>query len=179
MTAFYESLTEMQKEEFNSCVNSIFPAVKMEELWGIRYKKYIQERCQNNATFCLHYEILSHCNAIVAIAVVERVGGVDGYNLLLASVKSSLRFSFLHGASSYAGFCVRLLIEHYKTSHFHKNMKMTLFSTPHNDSDVNFGLDTAREIDHRIAKNAFDQALLWIQFCLKCVLLMINRKCTV
>ena len=152
MTAFYESLTEMQKEEFNSCVNSILPAVKMEELWGIRYKKYIQERCQNNATFCLHYEILSHCNEIVAIAVAERVGGVDGYNLLLASVKSSLRFSFLNGASSYAGFCVRLLIEHYKTSHFHKNMKMTLFSTPHNDSDVNFGLDTAREIDHRIAK---------------------------
>lgn len=113
------------------------------------------------------------------MAVAERIGGVDGYNLLLASVKSSLRFSFLNGASSYAGFCVRLLIEHYKTSHVHKNMKMTLFSTPHNDSDVNFGLDTAREIDHRIAKNAFDRALLWIQVCLKCVLLMTNRKCTV
>ena len=32
-------------------------------------------------------------------------------------------------------------------------MKMMLFSTPHNGSTVNFGLDTAREIDHRIAKN--------------------------
>ena len=106
----------------------------------------------NNANFALHADLMSHCDEIVAIAIAERVGGPEGYNLLLASVKSSLSFSFLNGASSYGAFCIRLLYEHSVCSPFHKRMKETLFSQPHNNSKANFGLDTCREIDHRIAK---------------------------
>ncbi|CAC5397539.1 unnamed protein product [Mytilus coruscus] len=46
--------------------------------------------------------MMEHCDEIIAIAVAERIGGPDGYKLLLASVKPSLPFSFLNGASSYA-----------------------------------------------------------------------------
>ncbi|CAC5410219.1 unnamed protein product [Mytilus coruscus] len=93
-----------------------------------------------------------HCDEIVAIGISERIGGKDGHNLLLASVKSSLPFSFLNGASSYAGFCSRLLLEHYQAGLFHKNFKQSLYTLPYDDSNVNFGLDTLREIDHRSAK---------------------------
>ena len=152
MSVFHNTLTETDKQQLDSLADPSVPAEQIEELFGKKYESFIQEGCQKNATFCLHYEILHHSNEIVSIAVAERLGGEDGYNLLLSAVKSSLRFSFLNGATSYAGFCVRLLLEHNKASHFHQNMKKNLFSTPHNDSSVNFGLDTAREIDHRIAK---------------------------
>ena len=43
----------------------------------------------------LHFACtIKFCNEIVANAVAERVGGVDSYSLLLASVKSSLRVFF-------------------------------------------------------------------------------------
>ena len=152
MSAFHETLDETEKMQLESLANVIAQAEEIEGVYGKKYESFIQDGCQKNATFCLHYEILQHCNEIVSIAVAERLGGEDGYNLLLSAVKSSLRFSFLNGATSYAGFCVKLLIEHSKASRFHQNMKKNLFSMPHNESSVNFGLDTAREIDHRIAK---------------------------
>lgn len=96
--------------------------------------------------------MMTNYDEIVAIAIAERIGGPDGYNLMLASVKSSLAFSFLNGASSYGAFCIRLLFEHSLCAPFHKRMKETLFSQLHNNSSVNFGLDTCREIDHRVAK---------------------------
>ncbi|CAC5364074.1 unnamed protein product [Mytilus coruscus] len=96
--------------------------------------------------------MMEHCDEIIAIAVAERIGGPDGYKLLLASVKSSLPFSFLNGASSYAGFCSRLLLENYQAGHFHSNFKTRLYTSPHYDSKINFGLDSIREIDHRTAK---------------------------
>ena len=152
MSVFYNTLTETEKAQLGSLADPLVPAEQIEGTFGKKYESFIHEGYQKNATFCLHYEILLHCNEIVSIAIAERLGGEDGYNLLLSAVKSSLRFSFLNGATSYAGFCVRLLLEHNKASHFHQNMKQNMFSTPHNESNVNFGLDTAREIDHRIAK---------------------------
>ncbi|VDI60746.1 Hypothetical predicted protein [Mytilus galloprovincialis] len=78
------------------------PFNKLEEQFGTKFKKYIEDSCSRNATFCLHQKMMTHCDEIIAIAVAERIGGPDGYKLLLNGVKSSLPFSFLNGASSYA-----------------------------------------------------------------------------
>ncbi|CAC5410563.1 unnamed protein product [Mytilus coruscus] len=95
--------------------------------------------------------MMEHCDEIIAIAVAERIGGPDGYKLFLASVKPSLPLSFLNRASSYAGFCSRLLLEHYQAGHFHSNFRTRLYTSPHYDSKINFGLNRIREIDHRTA----------------------------
>jgi hypothetical protein len=47
----------------------------------------------NNGTFALHVDMMKHCDEITAIALSERLGGNDRFNLLLAAVKSSLSFS--------------------------------------------------------------------------------------
>ena len=86
--------------------------------------------------------MMKHCDEILAIALAERLGGMDGYQLLLAAVKSSLLFSFLNGASSYAPYSTKLLVNHYQLSHFDKHQKGALFSTPFKNSNVNFGGDT-------------------------------------
>jgi hypothetical protein len=63
----------------------------------------------NNGTFALHVDMMKHCDEITAIALSERLGGNDGYNLLLAAGKSSLSFSFLNGATSYAAYSYKIL----------------------------------------------------------------------
>ena len=128
---------------------------EVEQRWGTSYDTFIQLACANNATFRLHFEIMAHCDEIVGIQLAERIGGQQGYNLLLALVKTSLPFSFLNGASSYAGFCVKLLYEHYQSSYFHKCMKESLFTTPHKGFASNFALDAQREMDHRDAIKSF------------------------
>ena len=101
----------------------------------------------NNGTFALHVDMMKHCDEITAIALSERLGGNDRFNLLLAAVKSSLSFSFLNGATSYAAYCTRLLHIHLKCGHFYKNMKASLFTTPHKGSSINYALDAQREMD--------------------------------
>ncbi len=120
-----------------------------------KYSDFLENTSKSNATFALHKEMMYHCDEVLAISMAERIGGPDGYNLLLAAVKSSLPFSFLNGASSYAAFCCNLLHEHYTAGPFHEAMKKTLFSTPFKGSKVNFGLDTQREMDHREAIKGF------------------------
>lgn len=44
------------------------------------------------------------------------------------------------------------MLSHYSASPFHQKLKPSLYSSPHNDSPINFWLDTSREIDHRTAK---------------------------
>lgn len=119
------------------------------------YLEFISSGCNRNATFQLHIDLMRHTDEILSIYVAERMGGPDGYNLLLATVKQSLPFSFLNGASAYGPFCVRLLLEHYSCGPFYRNMKHTLFTTPHKNSSVNIALDTQREIDHRDALKGF------------------------
>lgn len=45
-----------------------------------------------NATFALHVDIMKLCDHKIAIALAERLGGKDCYELLLAAVKGSLLF---------------------------------------------------------------------------------------
>ena len=63
---------------------------------------------------------------MVGFALFERLGGPDGYALLLAVVKKSLPFTFSNGSSSYGKFATQLLHEHYKAGPFCKAMKTTL-----------------------------------------------------
>ena len=123
--------------------------------WNPAYIAFINEGCANNATFCLHFEIMQHCDEIVAVQLAEKTGGKQGYTLLLSVVKSSLHFAFLNGASSYASFCVKLMNEHYTAGQFYQRMKETLFSTPHKDTKSNFALDAQREMDHRDVVRGF------------------------
>ena len=120
-----------------------------------KINKYLHDGVKSNATFAIHFDMLTHCDEILGISIAERIGGPEGYALLLACVKSSLPFSFLNGATSYASFCVELLHVHYTAGPFHQSMKLSLFTTPHKDSNVNCALDTQREMDHQEALKGF------------------------
>ncbi|MCW4344649.1 MAG: hypothetical protein N0E48_15030, partial [Candidatus Thiodiazotropha endolucinida] len=120
-----------------------------------RYLMFVKSGVERNATFALHYDIMQHCDEVSAITFAERIGGPDGYNLLLGSVKSSLPFSFMNGAVSYAPYCTQLLIAHYESGPFYQKMKASLFSTPHKTSKCNIGLDCQREMDHQDVIKAF------------------------
>ena len=120
-----------------------------------QYRAFIHEGKKNNVIFALHHEIMEHCDEVVGLAFAERLGGNDGYNLLLAIVKRALPFAFLNGSSSYALFSTQLLHQHYKCGPFCKNLKASLFTSPHKESDLNFGLDTQREMDHQDVSRSF------------------------
>ncbi|CAH1776984.1 unnamed protein product [Owenia fusiformis] len=98
---------------------------------------------------------MSHCDEIVAISLVEHMRSPNGYALLLSAVKSSLKFAFLNGETSYASYCTIPLHHHYSAGIFHQNMKQALFTTPHKNSDVNIALDTQRQMNHKDDLKAF------------------------
>ena len=117
---------------------------------------FMESACKANATFALHMDMLQHCNEVVGLSFAEHLGGDQGYDLLLACVKSSLLFSFVNGSTSYAPFVTELLYAHSQAGIFHQHLKKQLFSSPHRDfSLVNVGLDTQRELDHKDAQKAF------------------------
>ena len=92
-----------------------------------------------------------HCDEVLA----DRLGGPDGYALLLASVKKYLPYSFINGASSYAPYCTKLLHHHYSAGPFYRHLKQTLSSTSFKSSIKNFACDTKRELDHLDAVKSF------------------------
>ncbi|VDI42653.1 Hypothetical predicted protein [Mytilus galloprovincialis] len=99
--------------------------------------------------------MMDHFDEIAAIALAERLGGEDGYCLLLSAVKNSLPLAFLNGASSYAAYCVNLLYNHFVSGPFYQNMKCSLFTTPHKGSIVNIALDAKREMDDKDVIKSF------------------------
>ena len=146
--SFLESLPPIEADNLLIDMESL-PFLEVESRWNSVYDKFIQTASKTNATFCLHVELMNHCDEVVGIQLAERIGGANGYSLLRALVKTSLPFSFLNGASSYAAFCVQLLYEHSKSGFFYQRLKETLFTTPHKNYETNFGLDAQREMDHR------------------------------
>ena len=134
------------------------PADLVAAEWDSKYEEFIRNGIEKNATFALHCDMLRHMNEVVAVSLAERLGGSQGYQLLLSVIKSSLPFSFVNGATCYAPYCVQLLHTHYSAGLFHQNMKMSLFSTPVGQSKVNYASDTKREIDHISAVKAFRPA---------------------
>ncbi|CAG2195105.1 unnamed protein product [Mytilus edulis] len=116
--------------------------------WETDFRLFMEKGKTDNATFALHVDMMAHSDEVCAIAFAERLGGEAGYNLLLSAVKTSLPFSFLKRASSYAAYCTKLLHEHFKSGPFYRRIITTLFTTPHKGSNVNFALDSQREMDH-------------------------------
>ena len=129
--------------------------VEVSTKWSERLERFMDKGTSNNATFALHRDMMKHCDKVVAVALAERLGGKQGYELLLATVKSSLAFSFINGASSYGPYCVQLLYHHYSAGYFHARMKESLFTTPIGKSNKNFACDTKREMDHLEAVKGF------------------------
>ena len=147
LITFMRGLSQDEKEEILSSLKC-GETSKVCQKWGCQYDKFIEKGCSSNATFCLHVEMMKHLDDVIAVSLAERLGGASGYNLLLSSLKSSLLFSFLNGAVSYAPYTLQLILEHYAASPFHQAMKTSLYSTPRPGSTVNFSGDTKREMDH-------------------------------
>ena len=144
-------LEQLSEEDQSSLLDVLSGKSASYEPWSSKLESFMEEGSKNNATFALHRDWMTHCDEVVALQLAERLGGKDGYLILLATVKSSLLFQFLNGASSYAPFCVDLLHEYYKCGSFHQGMKHSLFSTPIGKSNVNFSTDTKREMEHIVA----------------------------
>ena len=152
-TMFSYSLNDEQRNQFYTTLKSGKTA-EAQERWGQIYDNYIQEKISCNGTFELHADMLFHCNIITAMRLAERMGGKDGFNLLLAAIKKSLMWSFVNGASSYAPFCTQLLYEYYRAGEFHKAQIHEMWSTPIKNGKVNHGPDSRRELFHQDATPA-------------------------
>ena len=127
----------------------------LSDKWDESYQKFMDDQCAKSGTFQLHVDLMSHCDEVVGIYFAERIAGTQGYNLLLALVKQSLEFSFVNNASSYATFCVQLLVEHYSASPYVQRMKASLFSIPFKGSSTFFAQDAVREMEHQDAAKGF------------------------
>lgn len=98
LVKFISSLSDENIEEIIRDMESNNLA-EMDKTWMPRLKQYLHEGSQSNATFALHFDMMEHCDEIAGINIAERIGGPEGYNLLLACIKSSLPFAFLNGAT--------------------------------------------------------------------------------
>ena len=78
LIVFSQTLEQEELENFLADMESLSP-LQIAENWNSRFEKFIEEGRQNNATFALHYDMLNHCNHVVAISLAERQGGPDGY----------------------------------------------------------------------------------------------------
>ena len=143
--ALQEFLNDMETED----------CAEITSKWAVQFRDYLAYGSARNATFALHLDMMRHCDDVIAISLAERLGGKDGYGLLLAGVKNSLLFSFVNNASSYGPYCVRLLCCHYAAGYFHRCLKEELYSTPFKGSNRNFASDIKRELDHLDALKGF------------------------
>ena len=145
---FIKFMSQLSEQDRVDLFHTVTCGSDYSERWCVQFDDFMKEGCKKNATFALHRDWMTHCDEVVFLQLAERLGGKDGYLLLLATVKSSLTFQFLNGASSYAPFCVDLLNVYYKCGPFHQAMKHCMFSTPIGQSNVNFATDTKREMEH-------------------------------
>ena len=153
LITFMKSLSQESRYEFLKAMRN--PSSDEVERWKPIYFDFIDVSSKENATFALHRDIMSHCDEVISLAIAERIGGPEGYDLLLGTVKEALPFSFVNGASSYGTFCIQLLTEHYRSGIFYQNKKKHLFTGPHKGSSKNFALDAQREIEHKDALKGF------------------------
>ena len=118
-----------------------------------KFQEYLVFGSSRNATFALHMDMMRHCDDVFAIYLSEPIREKDCYGLLLAAVKSSLLFSFVNNASTYARRCVRLLCCQFSTGYYHRCLK-ELHSTQFRESNRNFACDKKREFQCTCVCNA-------------------------
>ena len=131
------------------------PGASVAADWDDEFTSFLDSAAKVNVIFALHRDMLHHLEGIVALSLAECLGGTDGYNLLLASTKSSLKFSFLNGATSYSPYCVQLLHQHHKAGYYFKELKKCLFSKQLTEGGINMATDTKREMDHQVITKGF------------------------
>ena len=154
LISFMDYIKEEEQQDFVDDIETGDSAA-VSSKWAFKFQEYITFGSSRNALFFLHVDMMRHCDDVIAIFLAERLGGKDGYALLLAAVKNSLLFSFVNNASAYAPYCVKLLYCHYSAGYFHRCLKEELYSTPFKGSNRNFACDTKREMDHLEALKGF------------------------
>ncbi len=151
---FKEQLSSEDRAEFESDLQKDAAEI-MAQKWHTRYEQFLKYGSEVNGTFCLHVDMMLKCENVVAVSFSERLGGPQGYNLLLATLKTSLCSTFLDGGVSYGPFTVQLIGVHLECGPFYQKLKCCLFSTPRPGSTVNFSGDTKRELDNKDAVKCF------------------------
>lgn len=123
--------------------------------WHDQYDTFMEQSANQNGTFALHRDLLIHLDEVVSLYMAERLGGTQGYSLVLGVAKQSLPFAFVAGTAAYAPMVTELLHQHSKASPFHKRAVASLFSISHQGSEANFALDAIRELEHKDAVKGF------------------------
>ena len=124
--------------------------------WHDQYMQFMDEGSTRNNTFALHRDLSTHMDEIVSMYIAERVGGRQGYDLVLGVVKQALPFGFVNGRCSYAPMCAETLHINQQAGEFWEKAIADLFSLSHKGSKANFALDTIRERDHKEASAVFN-----------------------
>ena len=75
-------------------------------------------------------------------------GWTTWLQITFATVKKSLLFQFLNGASSYAPMYTNLLYNYAGLGSFYQGMEHYLYSTPVGKTSTNFSTDSKRQINH-------------------------------
>jgi hypothetical protein len=78
-----QTLSLADAEEMQECIIS---STVLGSRWETDFNRFMQKSKTENATFVLHFDMMSHCDEVCAISFAERLGGDEGYNLLLSAV---------------------------------------------------------------------------------------------
>ena len=108
LISFMEHIDQQELQEFLNDMDTAYVHHTSSKC-STKFEQFLSSGSPKNATFEVYVDMMRHCDEIVAIALAERLGGKDGYALLLSAVKSSMPFSFVNSANSYALYCVKLL----------------------------------------------------------------------
>lgn len=152
--AFVQDLSDEDRAGILEDIDEMSPST-LSEKWEEHFLQHVRKRSEEDATYAMHVDMMRHCFEAVSISFAERIGGADGYSLLRASMKMSLPFAFTNGASQYAAFSTRLLIDHSSAPPVVQGIKKEFFAIPYGLSGVNYGLDTIREEDHKKCKKFY------------------------
>ena len=82
---FMQTLSLADAEEMQECIIS---STVLGSRWETDFNRFMQKGKTENATFALHFDMMSHCGEVCAISFAERLGGEEGYKLLLSAVKT-------------------------------------------------------------------------------------------
>ena len=151
---FVQQLTDEQRIEILEDMDELSPK-DLADKWDSQFTEHVKRMSDKDATYALHVDMMDHCFDAIAVSFAERIGGPDGYNLLCGIMKSSIPFAFTNGASQYAAFTTRLLIDHSAAPPAIQELKREFFSLPYGASGCNYGLDTIREEDHLKCKKFY------------------------
>ena len=120
LVAFPQWLSEENQKAYLADMENDTPKQNAEN-WSATFEKFLMHGCKQNATFTMHVDMMRHCRHVVAIALSDSIGGVEGHSLLMAVVKDSLPFSFMNNASLYASVCGLLLYPYKKAGFYTTN----------------------------------------------------------